>query len=252
MNSGSLLYVDFTIEDGIMKGYMREETYNTAYFGLKQVTGKLVDNKLTFEQKVVENDHAAFNSKYCLLKGELSYNPETGYMTGNYTSTDCRNNAGKIILFKEDFELSKVQLSHATHSWFKGFIKDYEEGLSAPLIRKQERENFVFEPIFFDFDKAEIRDEHKAFLDRLIKVVKGHSDLRILVTGHTDNYGSNGYNDDLSKRRAESIVNYFVNKGLSADRLKFDFKGETAPVASNETAEGRQRNRRVDFEFIQH
>ncbi|GAB5422923.1 MAG: hypothetical protein Crog4KO_00700 [Crocinitomicaceae bacterium] len=252
MDQGSILYVNFEMHDGVLSGHMRQESYKTDYFGLKQVKGKLKGDKLTFEQTVVENDNPAFNSKYCLLKGELTYNATNGYMTGTFSSTDCRNNAGKIILYREDFQLSKNDQSHATHSWFKAFVKEYKEGLSAPLIRKKERENFVFEPIFFDFDKSEIRDEHKDFLDGLIKIVKGHSDLRVLVTGHTDAEGSNGYNDGLSKRRAEAIVAYFVKNGLSADRLKFDFKGETDPAATNDTPEGRQRNRRVDFEFIQH
>lgn len=252
MDNASVLYVDFDIHDGILSGYMREESYKTEYFGLKQIKGKLEGGTLYFEQTVIENDHPAFNSKYCLLKGELTYNPITGYMNGSFSSTDCRSMAGKIILYRDDFQLSKSTQSHATHSWYKTFVKEYKEGLSAPLIRKKERENFVFEPIFFDFDKSEIRDEHKEFLDRMIKVVRGHSDLRVLVTGHTDAEGSNGYNDGLSKRRAEAIVNYFVKNGLDKTRLKFDFKGETDPAATNDTSEGRQRNRRVDFEFIQH
>lgn len=252
MEKGDILYVNFEMHDGVLTGHMREESYKTEYFGVKQVKGKLEGDKLTFEQTVVENDNPAFNSKYCLFKGELSYDAENGYISGSFTSTDCRNNSGKIILFQDDFEMSKTQQSHATHTWFNSFIKEYKEGLSAPAIRKKERENFVFEPIFFDFDKSIIRDEHKVFLDGMIKVVKGHSDLRVLVTGHTDAEGSNGYNDVLSKRRAEAIVQYFVDNGLTADRLKFDFKGETDPAATNDTAEGRQRNRRVDFEFILH
>lgn len=86
----------------------------------------------------------------------------------------------------------------------------------------------------------------------MIQIVKGHSDLRVQVTGHTDAEGTNGYNDILSKKRAEAIIKYFVDNGLSEDRLKFDFKGENNPAATNDTAEGRQKNRRVDFEFILH
>ncbi len=252
MNKGTIVYVDFDVEDGVLSGYMREETYDTDYFAIKQIKGKREGDILKFEQTVIEDDKTAFRSKWCLYKGQFEYNEETGYLHGSFSSTDCGRVSGKIIMYQNDFEISKSAQSHATHSWFKGFVKDYNEGLNAPVIRKKERENFVFEPIFFDFDKSEIRDEHKAFLDRLIKVVKGHSDLRVQVTGHTDSEGTNGYNDGLSKRRAQAIINYFVENGLSADRLKFDFKGETDPAATNDTAEGRQRNRRVDFEFIQH
>lgn len=250
MEQGTVLYADFQIVDGVLSGLMREETYNTDYFGLKQIKGSFTEEMLKFEQFVVVNNETAFRSKWCLLKGSLVYDSNTGYLKGQFTSTDCRNVLGEIILYQADFELSQEKQSHATHLWFNSFVKDYNDGLSAPKIRAIERENFVFEPIYFDFDKAEIREEHKEFLDRMIKIVKGHSDLRVLVTGHTDSDGSNSYNDSLSKRRAQAIINYFVAHGLSEDHLKFDFKGETDPAATNNTPEGRQRNRRVDFKFI--
>ena len=74
--------------------------------------------------------------------------------------------------------------------------------------------------------------------------------MRVKVTGHTDADGSDAYNDELSKRRAKAIVDYFEAHGLSEDRLEFDFKGEHEPVDSNNTSSGKQRNRRVDFKFI--
>lgn len=250
MDQGSIVYSDFKIVDGVLSGFMREETYNSDYFGLKKIKGSYSDGMLNFEQFVLVNNETAFRSKWCLLKGSLKYDETTGYLKGQFSSTDCRNVIGELILYRSDFQLSEEKQSHATHTWFKQFVKEYNEGMSAPKIREIERSNFVFEPIFFDFDKAEIREEHKEFLDRMIKVVKGHSDLRVLVTGHTDSDGSNSYNDSLSKRRAQAIINYFVAHGLSEDHLKFDFKGETDPAATNDTPEGRQRNRRVDFAFI--
>jgi outer membrane protein OmpA-like peptidoglycan-associated protein len=84
----------------------------------------------------------------------------------------------------------------------------------------------------------------------MIKVVKGHSDLRVKVTGHTDSDGSDQYNDTLSYNRAQAITNYFVKRGLSPDRLVIEFKGEHSPIDTNKNPEGKQRNRRVDFEFI--
>jgi outer membrane protein OmpA-like peptidoglycan-associated protein len=124
------------------------------------------------------------------------------------------------------------------------------KGYNAPDIREKERQNFQFEPIYFEYDKAEILTEYNAFLDRMIRVVDGHTDLRIKVTGHTDSDGSDAYNVDLSKRRAEALINYFIDHGLTRDRIEIDFKGESQPVDSHETPEGKQHNRRVDFSFI--
>ena len=83
-----------------------------------------------------------------------------------------------------------------------------------------------------------------------MQVVLGHSDLRIKVIGHTDAVGSDIYNVDLSQRRAQSIIDYFVSQGLARDRIQIEFKGETDPIADNETEAGKQLNRRVDFSFI--
>ncbi len=84
----------------------------------------------------------------------------------------------------------------------------------------------------------------------MIRVVDGHSDLRIKVTGHTDADGSDTYNLDLSKRRAEALIQFFIVNGLSRERIEIDFKGEADPIDDNATPEGKQRNRRVDFSFI--
>lgn len=250
MDQGTVVYADFKINDGVLTGYMREETYKSNFFAVKQIGGTAQGNKVDLSQTVIERQNVSFRAKWCLNDASLEYDAATGYLKGSFKSTNCGRLMGEVILYRSDFNLSTDDSSHTTHHWFPAFVKDYSEGMSAPEIRKLERENFVFEPIYFDFDQAVIRDEYKEFLDRMIKVVKGHSDLRVLVTGHTDSDGSDGYNIGLSKRRAEALVNYFVANGLSENHLKFDFKGETDPAATNNTSEGRQRNRRVDFKFI--
>ena len=129
-------------------------------------------------------------------------------------------------------------------------MRDYHNGLSAPMKRIEELKNFSFEPIYFDYDKFNIKEEYHSQLNEIKKIILSHSDLRILVIGHTDSDGSNAYNDVLSKKRAESIIKFFTTKGLRRDRIVIDFKGETDPVDSNATAEGKSKNRRVDFKFI--
>ena len=132
----------------------------------------------------------------------------------------------------------------------KFFIEDLKKGYNAPTIRDVERKNFVFQPIYFDYDKAEIRAEYNDFLIKMARIVDGHTDLRIKVTGHTDADGSDAYNLELSQRRAQVLIDFFMSKGLSRDRIEIDFKGEKSPADSNSTPEGRQNNRRVDFSFI--
>jgi len=247
---GSVLYAEFKISDGIVSGKMREEIYDSEYFAVKMLKGTFVNGELRFKQIAIEKKNGTSRQKWCRVEGNLQYDSKTGYLTGDYKSYDCKRVIGKFILYRADFDMSTASTLDVSHLWFQRFVKDYNEGLYAPEIRELERKNFVFEPIFFDFDKAKIRNEHEDFLDRLIHVVKGHTDLRVQVVGHTDAEGTDHYNIGLSKRRAESIINYFVEHGLSADRLEFDFKGEREPIDNNNTSHGRQRNRRVDFSFI--
>jgi OOP family OmpA-OmpF porin len=250
MESGSIVYVDFELDDGVLKGNMREELFETDYFAVTVLKGSQESDILKYKQIAVGNNEKTSRMKWCRKFGELTHDSIKGYLTGSYKSLDCKRLSGKLVLYKADFELSKEKESHASHIWFEQFIKDYKDGLSAPAIRIIERDNFEFEPIFFDFDKFDIREEHNDFLDAMIKIVKGHSDLRVKVTGHTDAEGTDGYNDILSKERSEAIIQYFVDHGLKKERLEFDFKGESNPAATNDTPDGRQRNRRVDFKFI--
>lgn len=249
-DKGSLLYLDLHITDGTVTGTSRDEIYNTETFALKNLKGTQKNGVLELQQSVITKKTSPSKTNWCKFNMVLMYNKTTGYLEGTYTSSDCRNAVGKVILYRTESKFSDGEKAAESHHWFDVLVQDLKKGLNAPEIRKKERENFVFQPIYFDYDQSDIKPEFYDFLDRMIKVVEGHSDLRVKVTGHTDSDGSNAYNDGLSQRRAQAIIDYFVSKGLSADRLVFDFKGENDPVDTNDTPEGRQRNRRVDFRFI--
>ena len=249
IEKGTLLYLSIPNE-GTFESHTREEVYETDNFAIKQIKGDLKQNRVSFEQIVVQKSRQSGKIKWCRFKANLTYNEHTGYLEGDYVSTDCKRVIGTIKLYQYDFVLSLDEKATTSQLWFLELQKGLEEGLNAPVIRKKERDSFVFEPVYFDYDEADLREVHFDFLNRMIKIVKGHSDLRVKVTGHTDSDGSDEYNDELSKRRAQSIIDYFVRRGLSQDRLEFDFKGEKEPVDTNATPEGKQRNRRVDFEFI--
>ncbi|TGE10170.1 OmpA family protein [Hymenobacter fodinae] len=105
----------------------------------------------------------------------------------------------------------------------------------------------VLNNIFFDFDKATLRDESTSELERLQKLLTETPALRLEISGHTDNVGNAAYNKDLSQRRAKAVVDYLVQKGISKDRLTFAGYGDTQPVAPNTTKGGRQLNRRTEF-----
>jgi len=100
----------------------------------------------------------------------------------------------------------------------------------------------------FDFDKAVLKDQGKAELHALGEHIKGKgiSVVDINVIGHTDNYGSDEYNQGLSERRATAVKDYLVGEGVDAGIINASGAGESNPVADNNTDEGRAMNRRVD------
>ncbi len=108
----------------------------------------------------------------------------------------------------------------------------------------------VLRNIFFDLDKATLRPESTAELNRLIKLMNDVPTLKIELGGHTDSQGSKTYNQSLSERRAQAVVDYLTKNGISADRLVSKGYGEDEPVATNETKEGRQQNRRTEFKIL--
>ena len=102
----------------------------------------------------------------------------------------------------------------------------------------------------FDFDKAIVKAEGKARLDALVERMQSVNVEVLVAVGHADATGSNEYNQKLSERRAAAVKAYLVSKGVDQNRIYTEGKGETAPVASNATAEGRAQNRRVEVEVV--
>lgn len=106
--------------------------------------------------------------------------------------------------------------------------------------------------IYFEFNKATIKPESYPILDSAAQILKDNPKIKVEIQGHTDNVGSAEYNKKLSLRRAQAVVNYFVQKhGIDIKRLRAVGYGEEKPIADNATEEGRALNRRVEFVIIE-
>lgn len=103
----------------------------------------------------------------------------------------------------------------------------------------------------FDFDRSVLKPEGRASLDALVTRIRGMNVDVVVAVGHTDSMGSDDYNSRLSLARAEAVKGYLVNQGIAADRVRTEGKGESQPVATNDTAEGRSMNRRVEIQVIE-
>jgi len=104
--------------------------------------------------------------------------------------------------------------------------------------------------VLFDFDKSVVKPEGRSKLDDLASKVRNINLEVVIAIGHADSIGSDEYNQKLSVRRAEAVKAYLVSKGVEANRVYTEGKGEKQPVASNKTKEGRAKNRRTEIEVI--
>ncbi|GLI34342.1 OmpA family protein [Desulforhabdus amnigena] len=127
------------------------------------------------------------------------------------------------------------------------FVRDvfYED------VPEKKEDVIVLRGIHFDFDKYNIKSEWRPVLDEGAKILMSHPDVSVIIEGHTDSMGTVEYNQRLSERRARAVYDYFLDKGISASRMRAKGYSELRPIADNSTEEGRALNRRVELKVEQ-
>lgn len=170
-----------------------------------------------------------------LLGGILGNNIGHGNSTvGILAGTVVGGVAGGLIGHKMDEQAKKIEttLPGAT-------VNRTEEGIQVIL---DENSNVKFE-----YNSADLTPTAKDNLHKLVNIFKEYPDTYITIIGYTDNVGSQAYNLPLSERRATSVEHYLESQGIASNRLLAIGRGLDDPIASNDTAEGRAQNRRVEF-----
>jgi outer membrane protein OmpA-like peptidoglycan-associated protein len=120
-----------------------------------------------------------------------------------------------------------------------------------PEIRKETKERLAFamQAVQFETGKASLKGPSYAILDEIVEIMRQYPDYKLSISGHTDNVGDDDTNLRLSTERAKACQDYFIFRGISAARLRFAGFGEARPLADNDSASGREVNRRVEFEL---
>lgn len=119
---------------------------------------------------------------------------------------------------------------------------------NAKVERVGEGINIEFESkVLFDYDQSGLKTEAKTSLNEFVTILKKFPDTNIEIQGHTDSKGSDAYNDALSQRRANAVMVYLIDRGITNSRMNPKAMGENFPKYTNDTEEGRSQNRRVEF-----
>jgi len=124
------------------------------------------------------------------------------------------------------------------------------KGCPIPKVFEEGKKEIILEGVNFETNKAVLTPESQAILDRVAESLAAYPEIRVQVAGYTDSRGSRAYNVNLSQRRAESVRDYLVGKGIDAGRLTALGYGPDSPVASNDSEAGRARNRRVELHRV--
>jgi len=135
------------------------------------------------------------------------------------------------------------------------YNKDLElDAIEAEIVEVEEKRMIVVNNIYFDYDKATIKQESEIPLGSIVAILTEHPEMKIEINAHTDNRGNDNYNLKLSTKRAASAMQYLINQGISKDRLISNGYGETQPkydCKTNCTEQEHQANRRVEFVIIE-
>lgn len=177
-------------------------------------------------------------------KNELIATFKSNSATGKYLVTlpDGRNYG--IAVTRDPYLFHSENFDIPETNGYQEVIKDVQ--LKKVVVGTK----IILKNIFFDFDKSTLRPESVSELERLIKFLNDEPTVKIEIGGHTDWKGSDEYNIKLSQSRCESVVKYLIDHGIAKDRLTAHGYGEKVPIDTNETDEGRQMNRRTEFEIL--
>jgi len=251
-------YAFFSSAD--IKGYGDQDLYLMNIISSRASQLKLIVrtiDALSFKPvkaDIVIHDIINDNIEYELLSDESGYGEAflnydkkylltasaPGYINNNKIISILNDDPRSVVLM--DIFLEKAEIAQLNQE-----IAEATEPVKEPF---KVGESIILRNIYFDFDKATLRPQSIEELDHLYQFLVNNPTAIVEISAHTDRIGSYEYNINLSKRRAQAVVDYLINKGIDSKRLITKGYGFTKPVATNLTEEGRQLNRRVEFKIL--
>jgi outer membrane protein OmpA-like peptidoglycan-associated protein/tetratricopeptide (TPR) repeat protein len=253
-------------------GFGLQDLYVITMLGAeKYVMLNTEDNLLssgeTFIEKIIEPEVTITRSQLTLFKGtildSISKKPVASQMVVkdimkdevvNIINTD--DITGKFMIPLPSGRDYGISIKHSDYLYHSENFNipvggDFQEIEKTVLLKKiQIGSKTILKNIFFDTAEATLRSESISELNELLAFLNENNTLKVEISGHTDSAASDDYNLRLSDRRAKAVVDFLVAKGISKDRMVAKGYGETQPIATNETEEGKQLNRRTEMRII--
>lgn len=207
---------------------------------MKPVAKKLMLSGNVYDQKT--DQHIAANLSVA-LKGDRNTQFKIAADKGSYEK-EIAKKGWYIITASASGYLNATDSVSADNEDQSPFLKDLY------LIPIEVGVTVRLKNIYFDFDKTTLKKESFVELNKVVEFLKQNSSVEIEIAGHTDDKGSDQYNENLSQGRSQSVVDYLITQGIDAYRLSAHGYGEAKPIDTNATDDGRANNRRVEFTVL--
>lgn len=166
---------------------------------------------------------------------------ESDSVTGEYLMVLTDGSEYALYINRQHYLFQSLNFDYSGKATREPIIRNIE------LMPVKKGSVAVLKNIFFDFDKYDLKEKSKPELQKIIRFLQENPTVHIEIGGHTDNAGSAVYNQQLSEKRAQAVYRYLVNAGIDMRRLSAKGYGASRPVDTNDTDEGRQANRRIEF-----
>lgn len=244
----------FITSDG-KKGYYSHEEVKDAGYTASRI----------FEIDIPEEQQIRYKSNYVqgVVRDKESREPLSASIelinldtkeTESLVASDSVTGSYLIVLTQgAEYALYVNRKNYLFHSLNFNYseVKNYEPiVLDIDLQKASEGTSAVLQNIFFDVDKYDLKEKSVTELRKILRFLKENPSVRVEISGHTDNTGSPSYNVQLSEKRAQAVNNYLIENGVGAERLAPKGYGSQQPIAPNDSEEGRQKNRRIEFKII--
>jgi OmpA-OmpF porin, OOP family len=247
-------YSFFITADG-KKGYYSHEEPREAGYSVSHIYEIEIpeDHQVKFKSNYVKGVVRDKDSRKPLLakielinleKNEVESLVESDSVTGDYLMVLTQGAEYALYVSKQNYLFQSLNFNYSE-------IKDFDPiVMNIDLERVKEGSVAILQNIFFDVDKYDLKEKSITELQKILKFLQDNPSLRVEVSGHTDNSGSAPYNKQLSQRRAQSVYDYLIKNGISANRLSTKGYGSERPIADNTSEDGRQKNRRIEFQIV--
>jgi len=245
-------WLDLEIENNVIKGHSRIEIANTEAFGIMRIRGTLTETALQLAEISVVREYNPSALDWCMKYVNFRYVPELDALQGKWFADNCKEN-GEIILFRTDAPFNFYRHPSGKNATIDELLKVYRSNqqTEAPQQETLVNTKIDIEPITFITGSFNLTPTSREYLRReLVPFLNEAVNVKVNISGHTDNVGPDQLNLQLSISRAKAVADFLQQNGISAERVSYEGFGKAKPIASNDTEAGRILNRRVEVEIV--